>query len=128
MPGQKGAETQVLIEVDPTEEGVTVSTVPPKSAPVTVSPEDTDGTEPKQTPAVGVTEVTTVDEAGVEGQAETSDAEKNGVKGLPAGESGATGNLSGRLLRFCMRERRLNSRPFGKLTSMHGRMCTTRSI
>lgn len=109
MPGQRGAETQVLIEVDPTREGVAESIVPPKTkaAPETVSPEDTDGIVPEQTPSVGVAEVTTVEEANVESQAEATGTESNGVK-VPAEESGATGNLLGRLLRFCMRKRRLN--------------------
>lgn len=107
MPGQKGAETQVLIEVDPTEEGVTESTIPPKTAPETVSPEETDSIVPKQTPTVGVTEATTVEEDSVESQAETTETDRNGVKG----ESGTTGNLLGRLLRFCMRKQRLNSKP-----------------
>lgn len=110
MPGQKGAETQVVIEVNPTGEGVAESTVPPKSkaAPETVSTEDTGSIVPEQTASVGVAEVTAVEEANVESQAEVTGAGRNGVKGLPVEESRATGNLLGRLLRFCMRKQRLN--------------------
>lgn len=108
-------ETEVLTEVEPTVEGVPESTVPPKTkaAPETASVEDAGSITPDQTPDVGVTEVTTVDEADVESQAEAARPERRGgeVKGLPAGENGATGNLLGRLLRFCMRKRRLNPRP-----------------
>lgn len=110
MTGSTVPETEVLIEVKPTVEGVPESTVPPKTkaAPETVSVEDTASIIPEQTLDVGVTEVTTVEEANVESQAEAAGPDRNGVKGLPAGESGVTGNLLGRLLRFCMRKRRLN--------------------
>lgn len=110
MPGQKSAEAQILNEVDPTGEGVTESTVPPKTtaAPETMSPEDTGSIVPEQTASAGEAEVTTVEEADVESQAEATGAETNGVKGLPAEESEAIGNLLGRLLRSCMRKQRLN--------------------
>lgn len=110
MPGQKSAEAQLLSEVHPTGEGFAESTVPPKTtaAPETMSPEDTGSIVPEQTPSAGDAEVTTVEEANVESQAEATGTETNGVKGLPAEESGATGNLLGRLLRSCMRKPRLN--------------------
>lgn len=94
VPGQKGAETQVLIGVDSAEEGVAESTVPPKTktAPETMSPEDSGSIVPEQTASVGMAEVATVEEANIESQAETTVAERN-IKGLPSEESGATGNL-----------------------------------
>lgn len=105
MTGQKGAETQVLIEVDTTDEGVTESTIPPKTTPETVSPEDMGSIVPKETPTVGVTEVTTVGEDSVE----ATEMDRKVTESLPAGESGPTGNLLARLLRFCMRKPLLSS-------------------
>lgn len=92
MPGQKGAETQVLIEVDSAGEGVPESTVPPKfkAEPETISPEDSGSIVPEQSPSVGVAEVATLEEANVESHAEVTEAERN-VKGLPSEESRATG-------------------------------------
>lgn len=93
VPHQKGAETEVLIEVDPTTEAVPESTVPPKTkaSPETVSPKGTGGTVPEPTLVVGVSEVTTV-EANIESQAEAIRPERTRDKDLPEGENGATGN------------------------------------
>lgn len=96
MPEQKGAEEDVLFGVDRTVEGDAApeSTEPLKTRAVLelVAAKSTGSIIPEETLTLGVPEVTP-EEANIRTQPEAG-PDRLGVKGLPAGETGATGKLN----------------------------------
>lgn len=94
MPKQKVAEADALLGVDSTSEGDAApeSTKPlkTKAIPETVAAKSTGSITPEETLAVGVPEVAP-EEVNIKSQPEAAGPDRLGVKGLPAGETGATG-------------------------------------
>lgn len=92
MPEQKGAEADVLLGEGGNNEGDAApeSTKPlkTKAVPETVAAKSTGSITPEETLTVGVPEISP-EEANIRSQ-----PNRIGVKGLPAGESGATGKLN----------------------------------
>lgn len=86
VPEQKGAEAEVLFEVDSTKPLKT------KAVPETVAAKSTESFTPEETLAVGVPEVAP-EEASIQSQPEAG-PDRVGVKGLPTGETGSTGKLN----------------------------------
>lgn len=103
VPEQKGAQADIHFGVDGTSEGGAApeGATPLKSeaVPETVAPKSSGSVSPEDTLTVG-----TPEEANIKGQPEPGPNEL-GVKGLPAGQSGATGKLNldlGCLMLCCM--------------------------
>lgn len=95
MPEQKAAEADVLFGVDSIVEGDAVpertESLKIKAVPELLAAKSTGNITPEETLTVGVPEVT-AEEANIKTQPE-AEPDRLGVKGLPAGETGATGNL-----------------------------------
>lgn len=96
MPEQKAAEANVLFGVDSIVEGDAVPErtehLKTKAVPELLAAKSTGNITPEETLTVGVPEVT-AEEANIRIQPE-AEPDRLGVKGLPAGETGATGKLN----------------------------------
>lgn len=93
MPEQKGAETDTLLEEGGNSEGdaapENTKSLKTKVVPETVAGKSTESIIPEETLTVGVPEIAPK-EANIRSQPEAG----LGVKGLPTGQSGATGKLN----------------------------------
>lgn len=95
VPEQKGAEADVLFGVDSPGEGdaspASIKPLKTKAVPEAVAAENAGNIIPEETLTVGVP-VVAPEEANIKSHPGGSD--RLGVKGLPAGETGATGKLN----------------------------------